>query len=132
MTNIEKYKLILSELALGKKQNEIILSCKCSYGTITRAKAWQKELVDFVVPNVASESSSSESSSSESSSSKSSSSDVVVSENSSKKGPKIEILEFDYNSRFLSWMGSVLKIEKYYGLSKEVLKSKIIEKISKL
>ncbi len=152
MTDFNKYELILSKLALGMKQSDITLECKCSYGTITRAKKWAKDGKSKTTKK--------------SSSSESSSSEVIErlddnqlieasvletkidelsdkylpissSENSSENSreiPKIPLIPvgIEYNSRFLSWMASVLVIENYWDLSKDNLKNKIIEKISKI
>jgi hypothetical protein len=115
MTNIEKYEKILTELALGRTQSDITISCKCSFGTITRAKAWALKEHGYPVVDPPKNSSSRNSSS-------------ISSSEFTKKGSVP--VKVDYNSRFLSWMGSVLTIEKYWDLSKEVLKSKIIEKVN--
>jgi hypothetical protein len=117
MTNINKYEKILTELALGKTQSEITLSCKCSFGTITRAKAWALKEHGYPVVDSPNNSSSSNSSS--------------ISSSESYKDDPVPV-EVGFNSRFLSWMGSVLEIKKYWDLSKENLKSKIIAKISKI
>ena len=149
MTNYDKYESILSKLALGIKQSDITLECKCSYGTITRAKKWAEDGKSKTTKK----SSSSESSSSEDKYNQLFEASVLEtkidelsdkylpissSENSSSEFPKIAPIPVDvypnitYNSRFLSWMGAVLKIDKYWDLSKNDLKNKIIEKISKI
>jgi hypothetical protein len=40
--NIEKYERILKRLKKGESQKSIVISEKCSYGTISSAKQWDK------------------------------------------------------------------------------------------
>ena len=40
--NKKKYERILERLAKGDKQSSIIMTEKCSYGTISAAKQWDK------------------------------------------------------------------------------------------
>ena len=160
MTDFNKYELILSKLALGMKQSDITLECKCSYGTITRAKKWAE---DGKLRSIRNESFSKgvkeigisikdatilAEKSSRSSSSKVFEASVLETKIdelsdkylpiSSSEFPKIAPIPVDvypnitYNSRFLSWMGAVLKIDKYWDLSKNELKNKIIKKITKI
>ncbi len=154
MTDFNKYELILSKLALGMKQSDITLECKCSYGTITRAKKWAEDGKSKTTKKSSSSESSSEAierldnqliEASVLETKIDELSDkylpIISSENSSNSSsefPKIAPIPVDvypnitYNSRFLSWMGAVLKIDKYWDLSKNDLKNKIIEKISKI
>ncbi len=165
MTDYTKYELILSNLALGMKQSDITLECKCSYGTITRAKKWAedgklrsirnksfsqgaKAIGISIEDSIILAEKSSSSSRSRSSSSKVFEASVLETKIdelsdkylpiSSSEFPKIAPIPVDvypnitYNSRFLSWMGAVLKIDKYWDLSKNDLKNKIIKKISKI
>ncbi len=136
MTDYTKYELILSKLALGMKQSDITFECKCSYGTITRAKKWAEDGKLRSIRNESFSKGAKEIGISIKNATilaeKSSSS------NSSSEFPKIAPIPVDvypnitYNSRFLSWMGAVLKIDKYWDLSKNDLKNKIIKKISKI
>ena len=39
----EKYSRIIERLEKGEKQSSIVIDEKCSYGTISAAKQWDKE-----------------------------------------------------------------------------------------
>ncbi len=41
-SNINKYERIIERLANGEKQSSIVIAEKCSYGTISAAKQWDK------------------------------------------------------------------------------------------
>lgn len=58
MTNLDKYRDILKNLDFGYTQSEITLFNKCSYSTISKAKAWR--LDGYPVKNGKMKSSSSE------------------------------------------------------------------------
>ena len=53
----------------------------------------------------------------------------VTSINFRDKINQIKDLEINFNSRFLGWLASILRIEKYWNLSKMDLKQKIYEEI---
>ena len=155
MTDYKKYEMILLRLALGKKQSEIVDICKCSYGTISRAKKWAengkirairnksfservKELIKIplrdpeIIPDKNLEANIDFLD-------KLSDKYMPINSSSSENSSEFPIdINFDldpeivYNSRFLSWMGAVLEIPKYWDLSKNSLKNKIIEKINKI
>ncbi len=144
MTDFNKYESILRELSIGTKQSSIVREYKCSYGTITRAKKWglerhsegiYKSLEEVSIP-LPIENSNVNVSENVSEIIVENSSEIVVENSSEKLGVETKIPlapeGIIYNSRWLSWLALNLGIPKYWNLSKDQLKAKIHEKISKI